>query len=595
MPHVQAQRFPIQGALAGFLFGGLQSAFCATLAAFLLIGSLSPVSGNALILDFSFEPEIAPVRLTRLDFLVSGLSLQKTDGTWVDSQAWFAFCRNGTGQGKADGVPPADYRAIRFRVGVDPATNAGDPNLIEPGHVLHPEVNKLHWGWQGGYVFMAVEGYAGDQVPFSYHVANDANLMTVELPVAFRGGGPVTIQLGLDPAAILRGIDPTRDGSATHSRPGDPLAGRLKANIERSFRVRSVKYDAFQELAATPIANEVPGTTSYRLEVSRRLPRVSLPADNPLTVEGVELGRRLFHEQRLSSTNAQSCASCHEPAFSFSDARRFSAGAVGQTGRRNSMPLHNLAWGHTFFWDGRAKTLREQVLAPIEDPAELNEKLDRVVEKLRADAEYPGLFKTAFGSEGITAERIARSLEQFLLTLVSQDSKFDRAARKLATLTDEEKRGLQLFVTEHDPARGLRGADCFHCHGGNLFTSGEFANNGLAPLPAIAGRSEDKGRFEVTRDEKDRGKFKVPSLRNVGVTAPYMHDGRFATLEEVVEHYDRGVHRSATLDPNLAKHPVAGLGLTSEEKRALVAFLKTLTDESFVAPARSPTATAQAR
>jgi cytochrome c peroxidase len=168
---------------------------------------------------------------------------------------------------------------------------------------------------------------------------------------------------------------------------------------------------------------------------------------------------------------------------------------------------------------------------------------------------------------------MALALEQFLLTLVSQDSRFDRAARKLTTLTAEEQRGLQLFVTEHDPARGLRGADCFHCHGGNLFTTHQFLNNGLEE------RSEDLGRMEVTGSEADRGKFKVPSLRNVAMTAPYMHDGRFATLEEVIAHYNGPLHRSPTLDPNLAKHPVAGMGLSAEDQAALVAFLKTLTDE----------------
>ncbi len=145
-------------------------------------------------------------------------------------------------------------------------------------------------------------------------------------------------------------------------------------------------------------------------------------------------------------------------------------------------------------------------------------------------------------------------------------------------LTVQEQRGLELFVTEHDPARGLRGADCFHCHGGNLFSNHQFMNNGLKE------RAGDLGRLEVTKSAADRGKFKVPSLRNIALTAPYMHDGRFATLAEVVAHYNGPLHRSATLDPNLAKHPVAGLNLSAEDQAALVAFLKTLTDEQFVQP-----------
>jgi cytochrome c peroxidase len=240
------------------------------------------------------------------------------------------------------------------------------------------------------------------------------------------------------------------------------------------------------------------------------------------------------------------------------------------------MPLVNLAWMKEFFWDGRTKSLREQVLAPIQDAHEMNEQLERVVAKLQGDSEYPAQFRGAFGSPGVTPERIALALEQFLLTLVSQESKFDRAARKLVRLSPQEQRGLELFITENDPARGLRGADCFHCHGGNLFSNHQFMNNGLEERP------DDLGRMEVTGREVDRGKFKVPTLRNVALTAPYMHDGRFATLEEVVDHYNGKLHRSQTLDPNLAKHPESGLGLSTEDKAALVAFLKTLTDEQFV-------------
>jgi cytochrome c peroxidase len=380
---------------------------------------------------------------------------------------------------------------------------------------------------------------------------------------------------------LLAGIDIQRDGNSTHSRPGDPIAAKMKANLASVFSVRSVKADTFQELtAAAQPAPRVAGTKPYHLEISQRLPKASLPADNPLTVEGVELGRRLFHDPRLSINNSQSCASCHDRTFAFSDARRVSLGAEGQFGRRQSMPLQNLAWAREFFWDGRVKTLREQALLPIEDPTEMNEKLDRVIAKLEADAEYPALFAAAFGKvaggSAITPDRLGLAMEQFLLTLVSQDSRFDRAARKVETLTEQEKLGLQLFITEHDPRMGLRGADCFHCHGGNLFTTHQFANNGLAPS------ANDPGRMEATGLQIDRDMFKIPSLRNVAVTAPYMHDGRFQTLEEVIDHYDHGIHRSPTLDPNIAKHPPQGLGLTAAEKAALVAFLKTLTDDAFI-------------
>jgi cytochrome c peroxidase len=253
-------------------------------------------------------------------------------------------------------------------------------------------------------------------------------------------------------------------------------------------------------------------------------------------------------------------------------------GAEGQAGKRNAMVLFNLAWGQGFFWDGRAKTLREQVLMPIQDKHEMNETLERVTSKITDLAPH---FAQTFGSPEITADRIAKALEQYLLTLISQESRFDRAVRKVAELTEQEKHGLQLFVTEHDPKRGLFGADCFHCHGGTLFTDHQFHDNGLALPP------EDVGQMVVTKNEADRGKFKTPSLRNIAVTAPYMHDGRFNTLEEVVEHYSGPIQKRDTLDPNLAKHPAAGLQLSAADKQALIAFLKTLTDEAFLTQGKS--------
>jgi cytochrome c peroxidase len=238
------------------------------------------------------------------------------------------------------------------------------------------------------------------------------------------------------------------------------------------------------------------------------------------------------------------------------------------------MALFNLAWKRSFFWDGRASTLRQQVLMPIQNPIEMHGSLDKIIGKLTTTPEYPALFARAFGSPEITANRVALALEQFVLTRISCDSKLDRALQGTVELTDEEKRGFELFMTEFDPRRGLRGADCFHCHGGPLFQSQGFANDGLDAMPT------DLGRSAITGREGDKGRFAVPSLRNVELTAPYMHDGRFKTLEEVVAHYCTGVKRSATLDPNLAKHPDGGVPLSQADQKALVAFLKTLTEES---------------
>ncbi len=520
-------------------------------------------------------------RVERLDFLVSGLALQRADGSWLESEDWqgFAGLQRSAVLPPADGIPAESFQAIRFHVGLPPVLNAADPAQWPPGHPLHPDTSGLHWGWQGGYVFLALEGRwrQPDQTlgGFSFHLATDTQLSTVTLPVTLQGGGPQTLRIALDAARLLDGIDFARDGDSTHSRPDDPLAARLRDNLSQAFRVLSIHPDLFQSNLKPQVSAPLPtGTQPYRLDISRRLPQAPLPADNPLTEEGVALGEKLFHDPRLSINNTQSCAACHDRALAFSDQRPVSIGAQGQTGKRQSMPLFNLAWSQGFFWDGRAATLREQVLMPIQDPHEMNESLDRVITKITDAAPH---FEAAFGTAEITADRIARALEQYLLTLVSQDSRFDRAARKVAELSKEETRGLQLFVTEHDPARGLFGADCFHCHGGTLFTDHQFKNNGLTLSV------DDVGRMAVTGDPADRGKFKTPSLRNIAVTAPYMHDGRFQTLDEVVEHYSGPMPRSDTLDPNLAKHPTAGLQLSEADKRALVAFLKTLTDDAFIA------------
>ena len=530
-------------------------------------------------------------QLSRLDLLLSDIALLRDDGTWVESRDWYAFLSAGQNKLRArlEGMPAAAFRRIRFSVGLPPAVNSGDPHQYPSGHPLHPQENGLHWGWQGGYIFMALEGRVrwksaeGETSGFSYHLGNLENRVWVEIPASFDGRLHRTVRVQFDVACLFKpeAVSPWRDGTSTHSRPGDPVAARLRAGLEKAFSLSGVSTDSFQELG-TPMRTNgpsagVPTGTPLALRISERLPRVVLPADNPLTEEGVALGERLFREPRLSRNNALACAGCHDRGAAFTDrGRKFSVGVDGVAGRRNAMPLFNLAWQREFFWDGRVTGLRRQALAPIQDAHEMAETLPRVVTKLGEEPEYRGLFQRAFGDPTISGERVGLALEQFMLTLISQDSKFDRAARGETELTEEERRGLRLFVTENDPARGLRGADCFHCHGGNLFTSGAYANNGLDSEFA------DAGRFAVTGKETDRGKFRVPSLRNIAVTAPYMHDGRFATLEAVIAHYNSGIRPSATLDPNLSKHPKLGLNLSGADQEALVAFLRTLTDQRFL-------------
>jgi len=548
------------------------------------------------------------VSVTRLDFLVSDAALRRPDGTWISAPARFAYLsgRDGRTRFSLGELPAGNYDRVRFHVGLPAKENHADPATLAPDHPLHPNVNGLHWNWQGGYVFLALEGAwlraDGGRGGYSYHVANDRSLANVELPVAIDLTTNRLLHLALEVDrlwAVRHELEITEATASTHSRAGDVLADQLRDNLSEAFTVLD-RASPLLARVSRPVQITLMASTAtpYRLRISRFFPRPALPLDNPLTEEGVELGRELFHEPRLSRNDRQSCASCHQADAAFTDRdRAVSLGAEGQVGIRNAMPLFNLAWRNSFFWDGRAPTLRDQVLMPIENPVEMHEALTNVVRKLEKDTgkkgdkvpdatshprsisppppNYPTLFARAFGSEEITADRIARALEQFLLTQVSHNSKFDRSLDGSAELTDEEKRGFELFHTEYDPRRGQFGADCFHCHGGPLFQSQFFANNGLDAL------FKDAGRGGVTGKSSDEGKFAVPSLRNIARTAPYMHDGRFRTLEEVVAHYSTGVERSATLDPNLAKHPDGGVPLSAADQRALVAFLRTLTDERF--------------
>jgi cytochrome c peroxidase len=305
-----------------------------------------------------------------------------------------------------------------------------------------------------------------------------------------------------------------------------------------------------------------------------------LPSDNLLTLEGVTLGKMLFYEKSLSKNGKQACAGCHLQSTGFSDENQFSIGVDGLKGKRQAMPVFNLAWRKSgFFWDGRAATLREQSLLPIQDPLEMHETLENVVKKLKANPKFTDQFIRAFGDDEITSEKISLALEQFMMTIVSFDSKYDQFLAGKATLTEREERGRKLFFTEYNPFfPELSGADCAHCHSGPNFENGEFMNNGLDTDAAFT----DLGREEVTKNAADRATFLIPSLRNIAHTAPYMHDGRFKTLEEVIEHYHSGVKMSSTVSPLIAPTIARGLFLDNQEKKDLVDFLKTLSDQKFL-------------
>ena len=338
-----------------------------------------------------------------------------------------------------------------------------------------------------------------------------------------------------------------------------------------------------------PIPNDngdiVFNPTPYNLEKPLGLP--ALPPDisgNPLTVEGVSLGRKLFYDPILSADSTLSCSGCHNQELGFTDnGLQFSVGIDNIAGTRNSMPIFNLVFSQLdpgfggFFWDGRAPTLEDQALLPIIDPIEMHNSLANAVTSLMAEDRYINDFYAAFGPKTITSELIAKAIAQFMRTIVSGNSKFDQAfnATPGVFLTEQELRGWALFNDDF-------GADCFHCHGvnGGLFTDFLFRNNGLTDASRYFD-FPDAGLGGVTGDTLDYGKFKTPTLRNIELTGPYMHDGRFATLEEVIDFYSEEVKDTPFTDQFMQLAFQGGAQLTDDEKADLKAFLLTLTDTSF--------------
>lgn len=349
-----------------------------------------------------------------------------------------------------------------------------------------------------------------------------------------------------------------------------------------------MKKVGFILLAAFPVLlffsctkDKTPEPTPYDFKIPSGYPQPLQPANNITTVEGIELGRHLFYDKRLSHNNTQSCADCHKQEFAFTDPNQFSTGITGAQGNRNSMALINLTFNQNqrFFWDGRAATLEEQIFEPIRNPIEMASDWNTVVQKVKAEPVYKPLFLAAFGSEEVDSVRISKAIAQFLRSIVSFNSPFDLYAKGQGQLTPQQLNGLNLIQSQ---TKG----DCFHCHNSSdrLFSRYGLTNNGLDPQSAWSDPNFDFGYYLVTGNPADKAKFKVPTLRNIMLTAPYMHDGRFATMEEVmVNHYIGGGQVSETIDPLMEFSPQAnpanpGLNLTPQEVQDIIAFLHTLTD-----------------
>jgi cytochrome c peroxidase len=308
--------------------------------------------------------------------------------------------------------------------------------------------------------------------------------------------------------------------------------------------------------------------------------RILIPKDNPTTKEGVYLGRMLFYETALSAGNRISCATCHQQQYAFTDGEQFSKGADGTLQPRNTMSLANLLWVRNFFWDGRAEGLEKQAQTPLTAVHEMGQSLEISAKKLQDKHIYAEHLEAAFGTDSITGDKMMKALAQFERTLVSANAPYDAYLRGTYVPNASEANGIRLFYSNANPARNIRGASCGHCHGGAKTYNELFHNNGLDSLPA------DAGRQVITGQPFDKGRFRVVTLRNIALTAPYMHDGRFKTLEAVIDHYNEHVVETDLLSPFLQgnSNKVDGrqLDLTAGEKKDLLAFLHMLTDSTFI-------------
>ena len=305
-------------------------------------------------------------------------------------------------------------------------------------------------------------------------------------------------------------------------------------------------------------------TTPLYLEVPKGWPQPKYDfKKNPLTEEGFQLGRHLFYDPIISRDSTISCASCHlqQTGFTHID-HQLSHGIDGKIGTRNSLALINLAWNKDFMWDGGVNSIEVQAINPITNPDEMDETLAHVIVKLQSSEKYRRLFTKAFGDDKVTSQRLLKALAQFTVMLKSSNSKYDKVMRKEEQYNEREQRGYDLFKS-----------NCASCHKEPLFRDDKFENNGLA----IDTTLNDVGRIKITQKKEDYLRFKIPTLRNIQFTFPYMHDGRFKTLTEVVKHYNSLGH-----DKNLPKELAKPMNLTDNERVDLVLFLTTLTDTAFL-------------
>jgi cytochrome c peroxidase len=308
---------------------------------------------------------------------------------------------------------------------------------------------------------------------------------------------------------------------------------------------------------------------AYSIESPSGFPKMTFDiTGNPVTINGVALGKKLFYEGKLSRNNTISCGFCHIQEYAFTHhGHNVSHGIDNRLGIRNAPAIQNMAFLKNYTWDGVSHNLDERSLVPITTDFEMDSSLPEAVGKLNADAKYKQMFKAAFGDENITGERILKAISQFIVTMVSADSKYDQYKKGQAAFTGKEIQGMNLFQQK-----------CASCHSGELFTDESFRNTGMY----YNAQFDDRGRYRVTLDWDDNMKFRVPSLRNVEYTAPYMHDGRFYTLDAVMNFYSDQVEDNPNLDPQLKQNGHLGIPMNTQEKQVIIAFMKTLSDKKFI-------------
>ena len=336
------------------------------------------------------------------------------------------------------------------------------------------------------------------------------------------------------------------------------------------FFFLAVALSACKKEPVMSVRDQIP--TAVALAIPAGFPEVKANADNPLTVHGIALGRLLFYDTRLSGNNKVSCASCHHQDLAFSDGIALTdLGVSGDQLERHSPALFNLAWADGFFWDGGAKNLESQAFGPITNVHELQQDLNQLEWELLQVPDYVERFNAVF-KDGVKATNVAKALAQFQLTLVSANSKYDQYQGGTAILSSIELSGMNIV-----------NARCKSCHRGELFTDNAYHNNGLDKSFDDRFEGIHQGRYRITHDLPDMGKFKTPSLRNVMLTAPYMHDGRFSDINEVLDHYTSGMKISPSTDPLLYQnHGQVGIPLTTVERQSIISFLATLTDHEFL-------------